>query len=425
MKTILLYSLIATFLISCGGSSGSNESSVESSSSSSSSSSSLSTSATSSSTASNSSSSSGPFFAKASLYGLYVFPGLRQADGLLGDSAKEQVFLDFVRDNGFNYLIFYDLNNLVASSAKANQLASLISRAKSDYGVHQVGAALGSEAGADVIVAYNKAHRPEERIDVLNVEYEFWNRADRTSAFSHTLDILDAFQTAAQEHDLETEIYIGWISEGEALQLANAADRILVHFYRQTDVNIINYGLERLQYLAGANSDVRIAPIFSSEGPENTNDLPFMGDWLQTHPNEQAFRSWVKGYHALEADWKMNLDLMGAVWFIYGKFLDVNVDAPNHITLHPEDRMVCVGDTVSFSVTSYASEPRFYWMKDGDYLNNGGKWSGADTATLTVSDVDSGDAGGYYARVVSRDASNPTSFSSSQASLVVDKTCGG
>ena len=50
--------------------------------------------------------------------------------GVLGDAAAENTLLKFARDNGINYLIMYDLQGLVANSTRATQLASLISRAK-------------------------------------------------------------------------------------------------------------------------------------------------------------------------------------------------------------------------------------------------------------------------------------------------------
>ena len=106
--------------------------------------------------------------------------------------------------------------------------------------------------------------------------------------------------------------------------MANVTDRILVHFYRQNDVGIINYGLERLEWMAAASRRVQIAPIFSNEGPKNTFDLPFMGCWLEENDHYQAYRSWKSQYDALNKDWQQNIHAVGSIWYVYDKFLDVN-----------------------------------------------------------------------------------------------------
>ena len=359
--------------------------------------------------------------------GTYVSLGQGQAGALLGDTAQENSLLTFARNNGINYLIFYDLNALVANSTRATQVASLINRARTQYGVQQIGAALGDTAGANNIVAYNNAHTANERIDVLNLESEFWNQADRASALNNVVNILDSFKSLAQANNMETEYYIGWLNNAtEGARIGNAVDRVLVHFYRQDDVDIINYGIERLQYLATASRKVRIAPIFSNEGPTNTGDPTsyFMGPWLNTHPNDQAFKTWITAYNALNATWKSNLDVMGGTWFLYNYFPTIYTNKPNHITANPVSQTACVGNTKTFSVASSATNKNYCWMKDGKCLSDGGNLSGTKTATLTISNITSADFGNYTARVISYDTSNPTSFAATTASLTQSTSCG-
>ncbi len=259
----------------------------------------------------------------AKIYGLYVSLHMGRNDQLLGNAQREQQFINFVRDGGFTYLIFYELEGMNPSSAKAQQFASLVSRAKLTAGVTQVGAALGNASEADTVVAYNNNRPASERIDVLNVEYEFWNKPDRKTEFATTISMLERFRAVASANQLMTEIYIGWIEEAEAAPLANVTDRILVHFYRPNDVNIVNFGIERLEWLAAASRKVKIAPIFSNEGPNNTNDLPFMGCWLEKNPHQQAYTSWKAQYDALDKPWQANIEVVGSTWFVYDKFLDV------------------------------------------------------------------------------------------------------
>jgi uncharacterized repeat protein (TIGR03803 family) len=65
--------------------------------------------------------------------------------------------------------------------------------------------------------------------------------------------------------------------------------------------------------------------------------------------------------------------------------------------------------TVQFSVLAGGTQPLSYqWLKDGTNLNNGGRISGAQTATLAISNVFGGDAG-QYSVLVSNTSGNVTS----------------
>lgn len=258
------------------------------------------------------------------IYGMYVSLNVGRNNALLGNVAREDQFIKFVRDNGFNYLIFYELEGLNPTSTTAKQFAALVSRAKLTAGVKSVAAALGDAAEADTVVAYNNGRPESERINVLNVEYEFWQNPNRATTFNNTIAMLERFRSVGAVHNLQTEIYIGWINATEAVRLANVTDRILVHYYVKTDESIINYGIERLEWLSAASRKVKIAPIFSNEGPKNTNDLPFMGCWLEKNPHQEAYTSWREQYDAIAKPWKDNIEVVGATWFIYDKFLDVN-----------------------------------------------------------------------------------------------------
>lgn len=266
------------------------------------------------------------------LYGLYVSLHMGRSDQLLGNAQREEQFLNFVRTGGFNYLIFYELEGMAPASIKAQQFASLVSRAKLTAGVSEVGAALGDAGEADTIVAYNSGRPISERIDVLNVEYEFWNKADRKTEFATTISMLERFKAVAVANQLTTEIYIGWVDATEAVSLANVTDRILVHYYRPNDINIVNFGIERLEWMAAASRKVKVAPIFSSEGPKNTYDAPFMGCWLEKNPHQQAYKSWKAQYDAIDKPWKENIEIVGSTWFVYDKFLDVGIGAANGCT---------------------------------------------------------------------------------------------
>ncbi|MEN0039603.1 MAG: discoidin domain-containing protein [Cellvibrio sp.] len=348
--------------------------------------------------------------------------------GVLGNTTAENAMLKFARDNGINYLIMYDLQGLVANSTRAAQLASLISRAKIQYGVQQVGAALAESQFADNIVAYNNSHAANERIDVLNVEREFWrSTTNRAGEFDTTINILNYFKSVALANNLTTEIYIGWITATEGVRLGDAVDRVLVHYYRQTDVEIINYGIERLQYLAGASRKVKVIPIFSNEGPSTTDDAEtyFMGNWLATNPNDKAYKTWLAGYNAITANWKNNIEVIGSNWFLYNHFPAIYASKPNHITSNPVNQTACVGQTKAFTVASSATNKTYCWLKNGKCLVNGGNIAGANTASLVISNITAQDYANYAARVISYDTANPTSFTSTAATLTSASSCSG
>lgn len=348
--------------------------------------------------------------------------------GVLGNTAAENAMLKFARDNGINYLIMYDLQGLAANSTRATQLASLISRAKTQYGVQQVGAALAESQFADNIVAYNNSHATNERIDVLNVEREFWrSTTNRAGEFDTTINILNYFKTVAVANNLITEIYIGWITATEGVRLGDSVDRVLVHYYRQTDTDIINYGVERLQYLAGASRKVKVIPIFSNEGPTTTDDAEtyFMGNWLATNPNDKAYKTWLSGYNAITANWKNNIEIIGSNWFLYNHFPVIYASKPNHITNNPVNQTACVGQTKTFTVASSATNKTYCWLKNGKCLADGGNISGARTASLSISNITTQDFASYAARVISYDSANPTSYTSNAASLTAGTSCSG
>lgn len=351
-----------------------------------------------------------------------------QIAGVLGNTAAENAMLKFARDNGINYLIMYDLQGLVANSTRATQLASLISRAKTQYGVQQVGAALAESHFADNIVAYNNSHAANERIDVLNVEREFWqSTTNRAAEFDETINVLNYYKNVGTANNLITEIYIGWITATEGARLGDAVDRVLVHYYRQHDTDIVNYGVERLQYLSAASRKVKIIPIFSNEGPTTTADAEayFMGNWLATNPNDKPFKSWIAGYNALTGSWKNNLEVIGSNWFLYNHFPAIYASKPNHITTNPVNQSACTGQSRTFTVASSATNKFYCWLKNGKCLVNGGNISGARTASLTISNISAQDFASYAARVISYDSANPASFTSTAANLTASTGCSG
>lgn len=96
--------------------------------------------------------------------------------------------------------------------------------------------------------------------------------------------------------------------------------------------------------------------------------------------------------------------------------LTVNPSKPS-IVLQPASQTVTAGDTASFKTAAVGSEPFAYqWRKDGGDLSDGGRISGANTDTLSISSLTEADAGDYSCYITNI-AGNATS---SSAALTVN-----
>ncbi len=96
--------------------------------------------------------------------------------------------------------------------------------------------------------------------------------------------------------------------------------------------------------------------------------------------------------------------------------VDTNV-AMLAITAQPQSRTVAAGAMATFSVTAAGTQPIVYrWQKNGANLTDGGSLSGANTATLTLSNVTLADAGSY--RVALTNAAGSTNSSSAALNVV-------
>ncbi|MBP6335901.1 MAG: hypothetical protein KA444_10565, partial [Bacteroidia bacterium] len=65
---------------------------------------------------------------------------LQDVGDWLGVTADENAILDYAQGNGFNYLLFYDLGDINwNSTTEKNLLAAFIRKARTQYGIIQVG----------------------------------------------------------------------------------------------------------------------------------------------------------------------------------------------------------------------------------------------------------------------------------------------
>lgn len=327
---------------------------------------------------------------------------LKGINGWLGNTTQENAILDYAQGNGFNYIIFYDLGSLNwTSTTVKNNVAAFLSRARANYGITQMGAS-GEIASffSNYIVPYNNGRTSaNERFDVFNYEFEFWNQSSISALYcsrylspnGYSCDSAGAWRFAWSEfkkidaltaqYGITSEIYLGWPAQGQMQQLTTRADRILLHAYRPTDVDLYSYSRGRLQMVASMNASVKIIPLFSSESA-------FMGNWLQSNPQSKAYQTYSSNYTAETGSWKQYINLQGYAWF--------------HYTYMPK--------TTTATATISASGPLSFCSGGSVTLtaNSGSQylWSpgGATTRSITVTN-----AGSYTVRVTNSSGTNATS----------------
>lgn len=272
-------------------------------------------------------------FQALSVKGLYV-------DGfasILGNTNKEDSLLNYALQNDFTYLALYELHIVHASNdlttvPTSQILANFISKAKNTYGILEIGACGENFWWFDNIISnYNSIHsNPDEKIDVYNLEFEFWNTTsvspgqyycttyltpggfscDTSGAFDFFMQELTLLNALAITDGVISEIYVGWFTLEQAVEIITEADRILLHSYVNNINNVYSYAQTRLSYLGSGSDVVNVMPIFSSESI-------FSGPWLSSNPEIGAYEIYTNSFAAETGLWKNNINLMGYQWFDY------------------------------------------------------------------------------------------------------------
>lgn len=222
---------------------------------------------------------------------------------ILGNEDKEDNLLNFTVSNGFNKIFLYDLHKVnrdypLANSNKNQILADFIYKAKTSFGIKEVGGSGESgEFFIKAIHAYNMSRKDDkEKFDSYNLEYEYWKTDDsrdggyycenylknngkscgRNGSFSFFIKSLSTMRTLAKQnsHPVKVEAYVGKYTRQEIHQISKYVDRLLVHVYVRNPKKGFNYANQRLQYLSQVKNKPKVSIIYSSE-------TLFMGGWLK------------------------------------------------------------------------------------------------------------------------------------------------
>jgi len=252
---------------------------------------------------------------------------------ILGNTQKEDSLLNYAQDSSFNYLAMYDLHNLnLNNSTTADRLGAFIKRARDNYGLQYIGAIGESYSSFENRIGpYNLSRTDDhERFNVFNLEFEFWTSSSVTSGgyyctqylqqancscdtsggFKFFIKQMRQIDSLAATQQVLSETYLGWFNQGQASQIANNVDRVLLHAYRTGTSSLFSYSKTRMSYLASNNTTIDIAPIFSAE-PD------FMGPWLETHSQLDAYNKYKSDFDNDNSSWKQYINILGYHWFVW------------------------------------------------------------------------------------------------------------
>ena len=107
-----------------------------------------------------------------------------------------------------------------------------------------------------------------------------------------------------------TEIYPGWPNQGQMQQLTQHADRILLHAYRTSNIDVYQYTQSRIYDIASAQQ--------SGSGNAHLSSEPNLWD----HGSQQTdhfylFRPMMPCLNRNQLPSKQNISLQGYQWFLY------------------------------------------------------------------------------------------------------------
>ncbi len=299
---------------------------------------------------------------------------LQDVGDWLGNATKENQILSYAQGNGFNYILFYDLGDINwTSTTEKNQLGAFIRKAKTTYGITQVGGVV-EYAGyvSQKLIPYNTSRTSSlEKFDVINLEFEFWVTSSITSSYcSKFLNAagmactkagawqfawreLKAIDALCASNGLISEVYLGWPDASQMASIVSKADRILLSAYRPTDSDIYTYSKQRMKDIAVNGGTTKVITLLSSE-------TTFMGPWLSSHPQTQPYQTISAALNAETGSFKNNISLQGYQWFTY-KYLPHTILATASITANGPLNF-CPGGSVTLTANSGSA---YLWTPGG------------------------------------------------------------
>ena len=272
---------------------------------------------------------------------------------ILGDVNAENTLLSYAQSHDIKTLLLYGLHVVNANYDMTNPatnfiLADFISKAKTIYGVQEVGAtAENGHFFTTIIDVYNNSRTvSNEKFDIYNLEFEYWSNSATEpggyycttyltpnglpctvdGAFQFYISILQTINNLATNntHPIITEAYVGWPTTGQADTIGANLDRLRLHAY-VGDPNIaFNYSKDRLIDFANGTPELDVSIIFSSE-PN------FMQTWLENNSMVSAENIYITDLLNESVEWTNNVNLEGFTYFTYTDLTNVSLEVcPNY-----------------------------------------------------------------------------------------------
>lgn len=261
---------------------------------------------------------------------------------ILGNTAREDSVLLFAKNNGFNYITLYNVYQVNSSTPLTNTtsaqgFANFINKAKTQYSITEVGVAAENYTFfRNVIHVYNQQHSSiNQKVDVYNLEFEFWIPSsvsagsyycttylqpngfscDTAGAFGYYKKTLKRIDSLANATGQKSEAYFGFFNIGQGKQIVQTGvDRVLLSIYipsaNYSQSYQYNYVNPRLQYLASANTTIKVMPLYSSEPS-------FMKTWVNTNSFFLPYTNFASSLTAETGSWKTYIQPEGIQWFAY------------------------------------------------------------------------------------------------------------
>ncbi|MBK8366385.1 MAG: T9SS type A sorting domain-containing protein [Bacteroidetes bacterium] len=263
-------------------------------------------------------------------------------NSILGNTVREDSVLLFAKNNGFNYITLYNVHQVnsvtpLTNTTTAQVFANFINKAKTQYSITEVGVAAENYTFfRNVIYVYNQQHSsPNQKVDVYNLEFEFWISSSVTSgsyycttylqpngfscdtagAFGFYKKTLKRIDSLANATGQKSEAYFGFFNAGQGKQIVQTGvDRVLLSIYipsaNYSQSYQYNYVKPRLQSLATDNSNIKVMPLYSSEPS-------FMQTWVNANPFFLPYTNLASSLTAETGLWKNYIQLEGIQWFAY------------------------------------------------------------------------------------------------------------
>ena len=314
-----------------------------------------------------------------------------------GNARAEQEFVDFVRDNKINYVLFYlRPTDVTTYGAK---LSELINTLRSEAGVLQIGATTGG--GSQVVVDHNKLF--PGKFDVINLEDEFWREPqgtpERVVTLRHYTDTLELMNQIATGNNLKVEAYIGWITKPEMAQIVARLDRLLLHTYVSRAEYAYGYGQSRFEMISELKSDVELMPIYSVEKTEANREggAVFMGQWMLDNSPNRSNYDFVAGFERAEsifnADYnaavsgpkKLDVNLVGHHYFVYSQL--INIPPTASIASPSPSHIVVEGGATPITFVMNGSDTNLNgaeWYQSGKGYIGASRFNGGTTVSRTI-----------------------------------------